>query len=563
MLSAGTKIGRYTVVRTLGTGGMGAVYLVRHEVLDAYFALKVLSPGAASRDAQFIPRFLREAKLCCRIRHPNLVAVHDAGRDEATGLYYLVMDYAPGGNLREMLDAAGGPLEHSRALKIARELASALVTAGEFGLVHRDIKPENIMFGQDGEAKLADLGIAKSADDSTLVTMENAVFGTPAYMSPEQAYDSGKVDARADIYSLGIMLFEMLAGRRPYEGSSSMNIIAKVLSREPVPDVRTFAPEVSEELAAVVRDMCEKNAAKRIQSARELLDRLDAIAGCKTNVMPARGGRGIGYAFALSFVGVVVAAVLAGVFVWMGRGEPSLEPVAPPPSGTEPATPNPPAPKPVVENSPAPEIVQTHVVDSTQAVAQIQVQAVEPTQAVAQVQAVEPTQAVEPKNDIKSYTPLKPATVIRPVPPSEIHAEPDPEPDPEPVRSDSVTAGQAVVIGGEDDDASAVKAQLGVPSFQVAENSSRLVAQLDEICAHNPSRVYIKLGSAAAKNGTPKDIFNNQIRSVADRLHDKGVEFQFVLEDDSKKMRPYNDVVREVCRQKSYNIFTEAKAVEK
>ena len=573
MLSAGTKIGRYTVVRTLGTGGMGAVYLVRHEVLDAYFALKVLSPGAASRDAQFIPRFLREAKLCCRIRHPNLVAVHDAGRDEATGLHYLVMDYAPGGNLREMLDAAGGPLEHSRALKIARELASALVTAGEFGLVHRDIKPENIMFGQDGEAKLADLGIAKSADDSTLVTMENAVFGTPAYMSPEQAYDSGKVDARADIYSLGIMLFEMLAGRRPYEGSSSMNIIAKVLSREPVPDVRTFAPEVSEELAAVVRDMCEKNTAKRIQSARELLDRLDAIAGCKTNVMPARGGRGIGYAFALSVVGAVVAAVLAGVFVWMGRGEPPLEPVTPPPSGTEPATPNPPAPKPVVENSPAPEIVQTHVVDSTQAVAQIQVQAVEPTQAVAQTQVVERASApVEPHHgDLEivepvqtqsvtsvasTYKPPKPATVIRPVAPPVAPVVP------EPVR-DPVIAGKAVVIGGGADDAAAVKARLGVPSFQAVANSSRLAAQLDDICARNPSRVYIKLGSVAANNGMSKDIFDNRIRDVADRLRDKGVDFQFVLEDDSKKMRPYNDVVREVCNQKSYDIFTGTKAVEK
>lgn len=543
MLSAGTKFGRYTVVRTLGTGGMGAVYLVRHEVLDAYFALKVLSPGAASRDAQFIPRFLREAKLCCRIRHPNLVAVHDAGRDEATGLHYLVMDYAPGGNLREMLDAAGGPLEHSRALKIARELASALVTAGEFGLVHRDIKPENIMFGQDGEAKLADLGIAKSADDSTLVTMENAVFGTPAYMSPEQAYDSGKVDARADIYSLGIMLFEMLAGRRPYEGSSSMNIIAKVLSREPVPDVRTFAPEVSEELAAVVRDMCEKNAAKRIQSARELLDRLDAIAGCKTNVMPARGGRGIGYAFALSAVGAVVAAVLAGAFVWVvanGRVPPSQTSVVQQPVDTEPAT---------------QAVVQVQAVEPTQAV--VQVQAVEPTQAVAQVQAV------EPQDDTTPYTPLKPATVIRPVPPSEIHAEPDPEPDPEPVRSDSVTAGQAVVIGGEDDDASAVKARLGVPSFQVADNSSRLAAQLDDICAHNPSCVYIKLGSAAAKNGTQKDVFDNQIRNVANLLRDKRVKFQFVLDDDSKRLRPYNEAVRELCKQNSYDIFTEAKAVEK
>ena len=562
MLSAGTKFGRYTVVRTLGTGGMGAVYLVRHDVLDAYFALKVLSPSVASRDAQFIPRFLREAKLCCRIRHPNLVAVHDAGRDDATGLHYLVMDYAPGGNLREMLDAAGGPLEHSRALKIARELASALVTASEFGLVHRDIKPENIMFGQDGEAKLADLGIAKSADDSTLVTMENAVFGTPAYMSPEQACDSGKVDARADIYSLGIMLFEMLAGRRPYDGASSMNVIAKLLSREPVPDVRTFAPEISEELAAVVRDMCEKDAAKRIQSARELLNRLDAIAGCKTNVMPAREGKGMGFALALSVVGAVVAAVLAGAFVWVGvKGRVA----APQVSVTQ---------QPVELVAPTPEIVQTQEVEQTQAV--VQTQAVEQTQAVVQPQAVEQTQAVErvsasvkTNEDLEivgpaqtqapapMYPPPKQATVIRPVAPPVVPAVPDP------VRSDPVVAGQAVVIGGGDDDASAVKARLGVSSFQAVENSSRLAAQLDDICARNPSRVYIKLGSAAAKNGMPKDIFDNRIRDVADRLRDKGVNFQFVLEDDSTKMRPYNDVVREVCGQRSYDIFTEAKAVEK
>ena len=581
MLSAGTKFGRYTVVRTLGRGGMGAVYLVRHDVLDAYFALKVLSPSVASRDAQFIPRFLREAKLCCRIRHPNLVAVHDAGRDDATGLHYLVMDYAPGGNLREMLDAAGGPLEHSRALKIARELASALVTAGEFGLVHRDIKPENIMFGQDGEAKLADLGIAKSADDSTLVTMENAVFGTPAYMSPEQANDSGKVDARADIYSLGIMLFEMLAGRRPYDGASSMNIIAKLLSREPVPDVRTFAPEVSDELAAVVRDMCEKDAAKRIQSARELLDRLDAIAGCKTNVMPARKGKGIGFVLAMSAVGAVVVAVLVGVIVWVGvkgRVAPPQASVAQQPAELEPPAPDPPAPdavaqkrtepNPVAKTPPAPEVVQTHAVEQMQAI--VQTQAVKQAQAVVLTQAVERVSApvkthhgdleivepAQPQGVTPVYIPPKRATVIRPVAPPAVPAVP------EPVRSDPVVAGQAVVIGGGDDDASAVKARLGVSSFQAVENSSRLAAQLDDICARKPSRVYIKLGSAAAKNGMPKDIFDNRIRDVADRLHDKGVDFQFVLEDDSAKMRPYNDVVREVCGQRSYDIF-KAKAVEK
>lgn len=591
MLQAGTKFGRYTVVRTLGAGGMGAVYLVRHDVLDAYFALKVLSSSVAARDAQFIPRFLREAKLCCRIKHPNLVSVHDAGRDDATGLHYLVMDYAPGGNLREMLDAAGGPLEHSRALKIARELASALVTAAEFGLVHRDIKPENIMFGQEGEAKLADLGVAKSADDSTLVTMENAVFGTPAYMSPEQACDSGKVDARADIYSLGIVLFEMLSGRRPYDGASSMNIIAKLLSREPVPDVRTFAPDVSEELAAVVRDMCAKDAAKRIPSARELLNRLDSIAGCKTNVMPAGGKRGINFVVVLSVVvGSVVVTALAGTFVWvslMSREVSPSPPPSPPPQlpvvqqlpEEEPPTTNPPAPvavaqqpadpKPEAQTPPAPEVVQSQAVERVSGIREAQhvdlgnvepdPVKTKPAEVVVESPSPSPSspEPARPQNVTPTYMPLKRATVIRPVAPPAIPAAPEPAP------SDPVIAGQAVVIGGGDDDASAVKARLGVQSFQTTENSSRLAAQLDDICARRPSRVYIKLGSDAAKNGTPKDIFDNRIRSVADHLRDKGVDFQFVLEDDSRQMRPYNDVVREVCGQKSYDIFSEAKAVEK
>ena len=673
MLTAGAKFGRYTVVRTLGTGGMGAVYLVRHDVLDAYFALKVLSPDMAARNAQFIPRFLREAKLCCRIRHPNLVSVHDAGRDEATGLHYLVMDYAPGGNLREMLDAADGPLETGRALKIARELASALVTASEFGLVHRDIKPENIMFGQEGEAKLADLGIAKSADDSTLVTMENAVFGTPAYMSPEQAYDSGKVDARADVYSLGIVLFEMISGRRPYDGSSSMNVIAKVLSRDPVPDVRSFAPDVSEELASVVRDMCEKNVAKRIQSAKALLDRLDSIAGSRTSVVRTSVKRGVDPIIVFSVVGGVVALALAGAFVWgflQSRVPKQPVPEQPPvqlaaqqPAGLD-TPPEKPAetiadkPVEVAEKpaevisgqsaDPVPEKPSENVEKSGETVAEKSVEAVDkpvetaekpvetveksvetveksvetvekPVETVAEKpveavgkpaektvaensaevvekpaevvsrQSVEPVpekpaenvpekspDAVPAAVQVQSspqpsqesvvapvpvvappkpvYVPPRPATVIRPVAPMMIAQTPEPRP------ADPVVAGKAVVLGGDDDDAAAVKARLGAPSFQPAENSSRLAGQIDEICARKPSRVYVKLGGLAAKSGTSKDIFDNRIRSVADRLRDKGVDFQFVLEEDSDKTRPYNDVVREVCGQKSYDIFSDAKA---
>ena len=512
MLTAGSKFGKYTVVRTLGTGGMGAVYLVRHDVLDAYFALKVLPADMAARNAQFIPRFLREAKLCCRIKHPNLVAVHDAGRDDATGLYYLVMDYAPGGNLREMLNAEAGPLDVSRALKIARELASALVTASEFGLVHRDIKPENIMFGQGGEAKLADLGIAKSVDDTTLVTMEHAIFGTPSYMSPEQAYDSGKVDARADIYSLGIVLFEMLAGRRPYNGSSSMNVISKVISREPVPDVRSFAPGVSAELAAVVRDMCEKDASKRIQSAKELLDRLDSIAGGRTSLVHSSVKGGINPMVVLSSVVGVVALALVCTFAWTFLKE----------RGTKPPD-------------------QARVASQDDALAR----KADPAPGKPSGSGQAPTN--------QSYKPPRNATVIPPVPPI-----PQPRPS-DPMPEDSVVEGEAVVFGGAGDSVDALKARLKAPSFKEA-NSARLIKQIDAICAQRPSRVYVKLGGVAASNGMSEDNFNTAIRSVADRLRDKGVDFQFVLEEDSDKTRPYNDVVLDVCRMKSYEIFSDEKA---
>ena len=208
MLRPGSTFGRYTIVKLLGQGGMGEVYLVRHAVLDSEFALKVLSPEVAARTGSFIRRFIREAKLSCRLHHPNLVAVHDAGYESSVGLYYLVMDYVPGGTLRDRLLSQSHGLPVEQAVRIVGEVAAALASAAEMKLVHRDIKPENIMFGECGEARLADLGIAKSAgNDDSLMTMANAVFGTPAYMSPEQARDSGKVDARADIYSLGIVLF--------------------------------------------------------------------------------------------------------------------------------------------------------------------------------------------------------------------------------------------------------------------------------------------------------------------------------------------------------------------
>ena len=267
----GDRLHGYVVERQLGRGGIGAVYLVRHEVLDTRFALKVLDPKMAKKKPEYVKRFVREAKLASKIRHPNLVAVHDAGFDEARGVYYLVMDYVRGRTLRQAI-ALGGVMPDKEAVRIVSAVASALDAAQGFGLVHRDIKPENIMLMQDGTVKLIDLGVAKvTRDIDSLKTMEKAVFGTPAYMSPEQATDSSAVDVRSDIYSLGVVFFEMLCGHSPYRGESTERIVQELLSARTIPDVRVFNAAVSPKISAVLLLMCAKKVEERIKSPAELL----------------------------------------------------------------------------------------------------------------------------------------------------------------------------------------------------------------------------------------------------------------------------------------------------
>ena len=291
VLKPGDIFEKYTVEKLLGRGGMGAVYLVRHNILDSLFALKVLFPEVASKNRQFVDRFIREAKLACKIKHPNLIAVHDAGKNPENGMYYIIMDYASGGSVRDLLKRTGH-ISPIQAVQIIRQVASALETARKHNMVHRDIKPDNIMFTSDGSAKLADLGIAKSTDEQdTMLTMEASVFGTPAYMSPEQAMDSSKVDCRADIYSLGIVFYEMLSGQRPYRGGSTIEILSQVVRNEDIPDIRTLNPGISRDLAELLCAMCAKNIKKRIQTPIELLSRLDAItiiepAVCPTKTIP-------------------------------------------------------------------------------------------------------------------------------------------------------------------------------------------------------------------------------------------------------------------------------------
>ena len=268
---SGDRFRGYVVERLLGNGSLGAVYLVRHEVLDTVYALKALFPEVAKENEDYVKRFLREAKIATRIRHPNLVAVHDCGYDEARGLYYIVMDYVSGGDLRQAL-AFAGRFSPDRAVEVVLQVASALDAAQEYHVVHRDIKPENIMIQPDGTVKLVDLGIAK-ADGlrDSLCTEAESVFGTPAYVAPEQALDASAVDVRADIYSLGVVLFEMIAGRVPYEGPNAPQILVQTLSSDPFPDIRDMNPDAPPALAIVIRRMCVKECDRRIATPAALI----------------------------------------------------------------------------------------------------------------------------------------------------------------------------------------------------------------------------------------------------------------------------------------------------
>ena len=277
IFSPGDQFHGYVVQKQLGKGGNGAVYLVHHEVLDALYALKVLlDPEVQTEDQTYVKRFLREARLASRIRHPNLVSVHDCGFDEARGLYYLVMDYVPGVSLRATI-ALEGRIAPERAAGVVAQVAAALDAAQAFNVVHRDIKPENILVQPDGRVKLVDLGIAKAQNlGDTLRTNTDNIFGTPSYISPEQAQCSADVDTRADIYSLGIVFFEMLTGKCPYEGSTA-SIFEQILSEDQIPDVRDVIAGVPPGLAVLIRRMTIKDRSRRIASFDLVLKELEKL----------------------------------------------------------------------------------------------------------------------------------------------------------------------------------------------------------------------------------------------------------------------------------------------
>lgn len=286
MATVPVEIPGYRVVRLLGQGGMAAVYLAIQESLDREVALKVLVPGLAA-DPSFCERFLKEGKITAKLRHPNLVTVHDIGHHGST--YYLAAEYIPGGSLRQRL--AAGPLPVAEALRIAIEIARGLGYAHSKQFVHRDVKPANILFRADGSAVLADFGIAKALDSTTQSSVVGAAIGTPHYMSPEQARGEA-VDGRSDLYSLGVVLFEMLTGRVPYDASDAFTVALMHVSR-PVPRLPSrigWLNPLIEGLMAKERDRRFATASDFVAAVESLLE--SAPEGVAVRDAWRRGGRG-------------------------------------------------------------------------------------------------------------------------------------------------------------------------------------------------------------------------------------------------------------------------------
>ena len=220
------QIPGYKLIRKLGEGGMATVYLATQESLDREVALKVMSPVLAANPT-FCEQFMKEGRITAKLTHPHLMTVHDIGMDH--GVYYLASEFLPAGTLRERMDK----ISTAETLEIVRDIAAGLAYAHEKGFVHRDVKPGNIMFRANGTAVLADFGIAKAMKTVSAATMAGNAIGTPDYMSPEQAQAS-MIDGRSDLYSLGAVLYECLAGQKPYQANDAY-AVALMHVTEPVP----------------------------------------------------------------------------------------------------------------------------------------------------------------------------------------------------------------------------------------------------------------------------------------------------------------------------------------
>ena len=338
-LPAGTRLGPYEITALVGEGGMGQVYRARDTKLNRTVAIKVL-PGAVAHDPERRERFDREAQAIAALNHPNIVTIHSV--ENAGDTAFLVMELVDGRPLSEEIPRGGVPL--AQLLKVALPVVDAVVAAHQKGITHRDLKPANIMIGSGdhhGRVKVLDFGLAKLASTApdgdaptvmptAVATGEGRIIGTVAYMSPEQA-EGKAIDARSDLFSLGIILYEMSTGVRPFTGDTSVSIISSIVKDTPK-SVTELNPAIPRDLARIVRRALAKDPEKRYQTAKDLRNDLEELKAsldsgellaesARTGTVPSAGNAHVWRWTAIGSAIVAIGALATlAVTQWRGRG---------------------------------------------------------------------------------------------------------------------------------------------------------------------------------------------------------------------------------------------------
>jgi serine/threonine-protein kinase len=326
----GHRLGRYRIVEQIGEGGMGIVYRARDERLERDVAIKVLPEGVAS-DPDRLARFEREAKAIAALDHPNILAIHDFGSED--GVAYAVMELLDGASLREVIKSGG--LSHAKSVQYAQAVAEGLAAAHDRDVIHRDLKPENVFLTRDGRIKILDFGLAKlklpeqdlstETPTATLETKAGQLLGTVAYMAPEQVQGK-EADQRSDLFALGVVLYEMLTGHRPFGGSTTVETAAAILKEDPEA-ISVTSPGVPPTLAGVVSKCLEKRPEDRFSSAHDLSLTLGTIdSGASLPPLPVDSVLRRRWPHILA---VVVAAIVAMIFVLPPEGLFQREPGEP------------------------------------------------------------------------------------------------------------------------------------------------------------------------------------------------------------------------------------------
>ncbi len=268
MITKGDKINdRYQIIKTIGEGGMANVYLAQDTILNRQVAVKILR-GDLADDEKFVRRFQREALSASKLNHPNIVEMYDVGEDN--GQYYIVMEYVSGKTLKSLVKKRGA-LTLPEVIDIMSQLLSAVMCAHDSYIIHRDIKPQNVMILEDGKVKIMDFGIAMALNSNEL-TQTNSVMGSVHYLPPEQANGSGST-IKSDIYSLGILMYELLIGKVPFKGDNAVEIAIKQM-KEPIPSVCKQNPDIPQSIENIVLKACAKNPKNRYDSVKEMYDDL-------------------------------------------------------------------------------------------------------------------------------------------------------------------------------------------------------------------------------------------------------------------------------------------------